>query len=131
MNNTKTTSLQEVKYQGLKPCLLFSSANFRLSFHFFFFFFFFFFVSTDTLQAIKSSFVVGFSPGVTPPPIPVTPSSRPQPGGGGKQKKGVSSGVAAGISIVMLVVGIAGGLLIAHVIMKRRGTGLFSYQTQE
>jgi len=86
----------------------------------------------ETLKAVKSSFFVGFRPSPPPPPPATpTPSSKPQPGGGGKHKKGVSSGAAAGISILMLVVGIAGGLLIAHLIMKRRGTGLFRYQRQE
>jgi len=83
----------------------------------------------ETLKAVKSSFFVGFRPSPTDHPT-ATPSGKPQPGGGGKHK-GVSSGAAAGISILMLVVGIAGGLLIAHFIMKRRGTGQFSYQRQE
>lgn len=82
----------------------------------------YFFVLTETIQAIKSSFSVEFSAS-NPPPLTATPQS----GGGGS----VSSGAAAGIAIVMIAVGIAGGLLIAHVIMKRRGTGLFAYKTQE
>ena len=82
----------------------------------------YFFVLTETIQAIKSSFNVEFSAS-NPPPLTATPKS----GGGG----GVSSGAAAGIAIVMMALGTAGGLLIAHVIMKHRGTGLFSYKTQE
>lgn len=89
-------------------------------------------VQGETLNAYKDSFVVGFAPSPVPPrPSTATPSGQPQPGGGSKQKKGVSSGAAAGISILMLVVGIAGGLVIAHVIMKRRGISLFQYQRQE
>lgn len=82
----------------------------------------YFFVLTETLQAIKSSFSVEFSAS-NPPPLTATPKS----GGGG----GVSSGAAVGIAIVMMALGTAGGLLIAQVVMKRRGTGLFSYKTQE
>lgn len=90
----------------------------------------FFFLLTETLQAIPSSFVVGFVP--SPPVPPTNPVTTPPPGVPPKQTKGgVSSGLAAGISIIMLVVGVAGGLLIAHLIMKRRGTGLFQYQRQE
>ena len=71
----------------------------------------------------------------TPPPAPPRPTEKPtgKPGPGDKSEvktKGVSSGAAAGISILMLVVGIFGGLVIAHVIMKRRGTSLFQYQRQ-
>ena len=82
----------------------------------------YFFVLTETIQAIRSSFSVEFSAS-NPPPLTATPKS----GGGG----GVSSGAAAGIAIVMMAMGTTGGLLIAHVIMKRRGTGLFAYKTQE
>ncbi|XP_015774897.1 PREDICTED: uncharacterized protein LOC107353099 [Acropora digitifera] len=84
----------------------------------------------ETLQAIPSSFVVGLVP--SPPAPPPQPVTTPPPGVHHKQTKGgVSSGLAAGISILMLVVGVAGGLLVAHLIMKRRGTGLFQYQRQE
>lgn len=84
----------------------------------------------ETLQAIPSSFVVGLEP--SPPAPPPQPVTTPTPGVHHKQTKGgVSSGLAAGISILMLVVGVAGGLLVAHLIMKRRGTGLFQYQRQE
>ena len=90
----------------------------------------FFFLLTETFQAIPSSFVVGLVP--SPPAPPPQPVTTPPPGVHHKQTKGgVSSGLAAGISIIMLVVGVAGGLFIAHFIMKRRGTGLFQYQRQE
>lgn len=93
------------------------------------------FVLTEKIYAAKSSFFVGFR--TTPSPVPpkgstAKPSDQPNPGGKSKIKtKGVSSGAAAGISFLMLAVGIGGGLLIAHFIMKRRGTSLFSYQRQE
>lgn len=86
-----------------------------------------------TLNAIPYSFVVGFvpsPPAPQPQPPPTTVPVPPRPSSPGKQTKGVSSGLAAGISILMLVVGIGGGLVIAHVIMKRRGTGLFQYEIQ-
>ena len=91
------------------------------------------FVLTETFDAAKSSFFVGLRPTRRPrPPAHSTAKPTGNPGGGSKLKtKGVSSGAAAGISILMLAVGIGGGLLIAHVIMKRRGTSLFQYQRQE
>lgn len=64
-------------------------------------------------------------------PVPVTPSGKPSPGKESNKNSGVSKGATAGIAIVMLVVGIAGGLVIAHFIMKRRGSGLFAYQRHE
>ena len=82
--------------------------------------------STETLPAYKDSFFVGFAPS-PPSPAPVTPS----PGKESNKNSGVSKGATAGIAIVMLVVGIAGGLVIAHFIMKRRGSGLFAYQRHE
>lgn len=91
---------------------------------------------TEKIYAAKSSFFVGLRPTHAPGPEPsgatAKPSSQPNPGGKSKIKtKGVSSGTAAGISFLMLAVGIGGGLVIAHFIMKRRGTSLFSYQRQE
>jgi len=86
----------------------------------------------EKIYATKSSFYVGFWPSS---PLhsgsPLT-TAKPSNQGGSKMKtEGVSSGAAAGISFLMLAVGICGGLLIAHVIMKRRGTSLFQYQRQE
>ncbi|XP_022783537.1 uncharacterized protein LOC111324282 [Stylophora pistillata] len=89
---------------------------------------------TKPIQAEKSSFREGLVPKTPPSPASPTdkPSSKPGPGHKSEVKtKGLSSGAAAGISILMLVVGIFGGLVIAHVIMKRRGTSLFQYQRQE
>lgn len=88
------------------------------------------FFSTETLPAYKDSFFVGFAPS-PPSPAPVTPSGKPSPGKESNKNSGVSKGATAGIAIVMLVVGIAGGLVIAHFIMKRRGSGLFAYQRHE
>lgn len=91
------------------------------------------FVLTEKIYAAKSSFFVGFRTTPLPPEgSTAKPSDQPNPGGKSKIKtKGVSSGAVAGISFLMLAVGIGGGLLIAHFIMKRRGTSLFSYQRQE
>lgn len=84
----------------------------------------------ETLPAYKDSFFVGFAPS-PPSPASVTPSGKPSPGKESNKNSGVSKGATAGIAIVMLVVGIAGGLVIAHFIMKRRGSGLFAYQRHE
>lgn len=90
------------------------------------------FLLTEKIYATKSSFYVGFWPSSPPPSGSPVTTSKPSSQGGSKRKtKGVSSGAAAGISFLMLAVGICGGLLIAHVIMKRRGTSLFQYQRQE
>ena len=86
------------------------------------------------MEAVSSSFYAGNWPVLpTSPPSgrPTEPSGKPVPGKTTKGKsKGVPKGAVAGVAIVMLAVGILGGLVIAHVIMKRRGTGLFRYQRQ-
>jgi hypothetical protein len=46
-------------------------------------------------------------------------------------KKGVPGGAVAGVAFLMIAIGICLGLVIAHFIMKRRGTSLFQYQRQE
>ena len=91
-------------------------------------------VFAEILQAERTSFFRGYKDTPSGSPVFPTdkPSDKPQPGGGGpSKKKGVPGGAVAGVAFVMLAVGILGGLGIAHVIMKRRGTSLFQYQRHE
>ena len=48
-----------------------------------------------------------------------------------KKSRGVPGGAVAGIAVLMLVIGLAVGLGVAHLQAKKKGITLFAYQRQD